>query len=408
MAGGSILEVFGILFTSNADELKKGTKEAEGAVNDLEETLDTSKEASDDLGDSILFTAENARELMALAVTLGSVFATMASQASDQLAEGRLAEFLDQDIEGFHAMGAAIKEVTGDANAYANSLMDMRAKMMAAQMGDSGAQLAFLKLGIQIIDPKTGRMIDPADAYKAVWERMGESNYRSLVMQFGLEAGFDPMTATAATRVSFSELEAIAAKKAEIYTVTDSDVERSRQLAVAAGDAEDAFSAIVDTMSGELVPLLTKFLGDLTTTIIQNMDYIQKMSAKAAEFYNATVGAVTDTLEDPAGTAKGFAGGVGEVLNAPVALGVAFFRQMYYDAIIENQNRAFSHPMNNANLTPGAGTGNRTLEAPITINMHITGNPDKRQLTEFAKVVYDILGVETDKLGAEFSSEVAK
>jgi hypothetical protein len=298
LAGGSILEVFGILFESNADDIKKGTAEAEKSVDDLDDSIDTSTESTKKLGKSFDVTASSARLLMGTAAVMGTAFVTMASQAANMLAEGRLSANLGQDIEKFHAMGAAIQELTGNADDYGQSLLGIREKLMAVQMGDSGAQTAFLKLGIQTVDA-SGRVRDPADIFEEVVDAVNTSKYPQLAMAWARETGMVGTVAAAAQTIDASGIEQLAKERTNIYSVSPEDVQRAKDLDKALKRATDSVSRIVQEFSKQLLPMITDTINAFTFLVMSNIDVIKTAASEVKTFIETVQSNIQLFLENP-------------------------------------------------------------------------------------------------------------
>lgn len=411
----SILEVFAIQFETNAKEAKQEVDEFGGELDELEGRIDDSTEASNKLGESFFSTGKLGRQALGVAATLGAAFAAMAGQAANQLAAGRVSQFLSQDIESFHAMGEALKDLTGDAKDYENSLLAIRGKLQDIQMGDKSSQEAFLKLGVKVIDPLTGRVRNPDEVFRDLFNRVNASDNKQLGMTFGMEAGLTQGTANAAQFNRMSDLDEIATRKQGLYNITDADVENGRKLAVASNDAMLSVSKIIQMFTREFGPEMAGLLNGFSSIIQDNIKLVAqlaKMTHNLLDEGQTGADIVARTIEN-----EGVLGAAGSALMSPITALSGVGDNVRYDRLNKASDAAYAKflssqnvPVNSASFLAGGNqeAAQTRIDAPISITIQGDGTASQKQMSESARVFSDFLGVEMRKLGAQYSTETEK
>jgi len=411
----SILEVFAIQFETNAKEAKQEVDEFGGELDELEGRIDDSTEASNKLGESFFSTGKLGRQALGVAATLGAAFAAMAGQAANQLAAGRVSQFLSQDIESFHAMGEALKDLTGDAKDYENSLLAIRGKLQDIQMGDKSSQEAFLKLGVKVIDPLTGRVRNPDDVFRDLFNRVNASDNKQLGMTFGMEAGLTQATVNAAQFNRMSDLDEIATKKQGLYNITDADVENGRKLAVASNDAMLSVSKIIQMFTREFGPEMTGLLNGFTSIIQDNIKLISQLAKQMHDLLDeGQTGAqiIAGTIES-----EGLIGAASSAISSPITALSAVGDEVRYQRMLEASDAAYAKFLTSQNLPANSSSFSSQkhqdafqakIEQVVNVNINGNGTATKKQLTDGAQNAAKIFGIELDKLGAQYSTNTEK
>ena len=411
----SILEVFAIQFETNAAKASQEVDEFGKSLDDVEERIDDSSEASDRLGESFFATGKLGRQALGVAATLGATFITLATQAANQLQLGRTAQFLAQDVESFHAMGEALKDLTGDAKDYENSLLNIRDRLQAIQMGDKGAQEAFLRLGIRVIDPATGQVRKPDEVFRDLFDRINASDNTQLAMTFGMEAGLTQATVNAAQRASMVDLDEIAERKRELYNITPADVENARKLAQASNDALLTISEIIQQFTREFGPEMTKFLTAFTSIMQDNMKLVNQVAKEMRSILNRGQSGADVAFREI--EEEGFFGAAGNFLLSPIAALSAEGDKIRYERLNEEADAAFAKFLSAQNLPVNSSSFQSelyrsaveaTIEAPITIYINGDGTATNRQISESARGMSEALNIQIENLGAEFSTNTDK
>lgn len=236
---GMIDEIF-IALGLKSDGVKKGMKEAEGAISQGVSSI-TSKLSA--LGAA--FTA---------AMSLGVAFKQYTEQAD---AMGKLADALDVDIEKMHAWGEAAARAGGSVEGFQGSLQSLTTQL-ARQATVGTSRAAKMLEGVGIDAGEIGRQRQAFDVMMDLAEKaesMGKQEFFGLGRSLGLDQGTIMLLQQGRTALK----DAIQAQKEfGVYTKEDAKVTADFNDRMADfGQVFRSFAAIVFRM---VLPTITKFI----------------------------------------------------------------------------------------------------------------------------------------------------
>lgn len=128
----SVLETFFILFKSNAEDLKKGAKEAEKTTKDLQKSLDKTKDTTDELGKSFVKIVEGATAAVASYLSLSALKSGILNVAEFNSQLQIQGKVTGQNTEDILAYGAAFQAAGSSVSAFNSFLQNANQIAQAA------------------------------------------------------------------------------------------------------------------------------------------------------------------------------------------------------------------------------------------------------------------------------------
>lgn len=146
-----LLDIFTILFESDAKKLDAGLKKSDKAADDLVDSLKKVDKQADGAGSSFAGMASKALGALAAVASVGSVISGTISKAADVAAIGQTADALGVAVEELDAFGRAAQAMGGDAQGARDSVTDMAESIgEALQDVESGRAKTFDALGVSL------------------------------------------------------------------------------------------------------------------------------------------------------------------------------------------------------------------------------------------------------------------
>lgn len=254
----SILETFYILFESDAEDVEKGAKKAEGAVDDLEEKIGKTDKSVEKLGSGFLQMTKGAVASIAAAVSAGAILTGIATQAQHIEMLKQTSERLNVNIGEWQAWSRAVKEFGGDAGALSDTIRNLNTNLAdIAVLGTSGISPFLQKLGIRI-RKTNGELKNSLELLPELAEAF-ENLSRQEVEGFGAKLGLDPGTILMLMQGRRAVEEQIMKQK-ELGVVTE------RQARIAASynrqvrRTKDSVGLLVASIGEYALPVFEKFM----------------------------------------------------------------------------------------------------------------------------------------------------
>jgi Phage tail lysozyme len=129
----SILETFYFLFKSNADDLKKGTKEAGKAADELDEKIKKNKDTTKELGEGFTSIIESGAKALAAYVALGSIKSGILNAAEYNTQLQIQSKLLGQNVADLQVFAAANEAFGGSKEGFLGFMEN--AQQQAVQLG---------------------------------------------------------------------------------------------------------------------------------------------------------------------------------------------------------------------------------------------------------------------------------
>lgn len=258
----SVLDTFYILFESDAEEVKKGAKEATDATKRLDDTIASTTGTSDKLGASFMAMAKQAGGALGAILSFGAVSAAVisAANAADEL--GDMSDAMGFNIEDMDAWGAAAKLAGGTAEGFGQSVTMLTQSIAEfSAKGSSRMEPFFKQLGINLADAKnkgkTAFDFLPEIADK--FAEMSKAESFGLGKKMGLDQG-TIMLLQSGRR----EVEALVKQQREMGVITAKQAEISGEFNDAMDNTSRAFRGVWLGIAESVLPYLTKFFNVLS------------------------------------------------------------------------------------------------------------------------------------------------
>ena len=328
----ALLDVFDIVFNSDAKDAQKDVEGLGDALGGVEETAGKASEAADTMGDSFI----NAL-LSAEAITKGVELLTTAvhnffDQANATNELGRFADSLDLNVEQLSTWEGALVQSGGSAEDFRGTIKGLTDTLtdMALTGGADSAE-TFARLGISAFNAsgqiKSAFELLPqlADSF----EQLSDVQSTNLGQKLGLDEG----TILLLQRGRGS-IEDLLRRQKELGVTTKEDTELAADFNAAWATIGLQFQQITRTSSLTLLPAMTAILEGLTGIV----GFIQDNPEVVTNFFLAAAGIIT-TVYLPA-VLKAVAGTIGMI--APFLLvGIAIAAAAAAIALLVDDIKAF-------------------------------------------------------------------
>lgn len=298
----SLLETFGILFDSDADEVKKGAQEAEQATDSLEEKIQDTDEVTAQLGETFSDLISSASGALAGILGAGAITAGIVSAAAATDEVGKFTETLGLNIEEVQAWSEAVVRSGGDAGAFQGSIQGLTQSLTDfAITGGGEAAEVLARLGINATD-SGGRVRSAFELLPDIadeFQKLNEAESFGLGQKLGLDQGTILLLQQGSASVAD-----LVERQRELGVATQEDYLAAAQFNDAVADTQQLFNSLFVTMGTTILPGFTDFLGLIQEGIIflrDNSDLVIGLFAGIATgittFYLPAIGAaITSTL----------------------------------------------------------------------------------------------------------------
>jgi len=186
----SVLDTFVLLFDTDTDPLKKGAKESEKILDDVEKKIDDTDKASAELGDSFNGLMKNAAGALAAVLSVGVVAGKVMDAANQAFEITLLSEALNVNAGELDAWGAAVESRGGDAAAFNASIESMNEKVQELSLVlENDLSPAMRELGVDFLDEagKARNMIDILPELAQAFENIDPAKAQGLGRRFALD-----------------------------------------------------------------------------------------------------------------------------------------------------------------------------------------------------------------------------
>lgn len=284
---GSVLETFYILFESDAEDVKKGAKEAKNPVDQLEDSLQSADTQATEFGESFNNLAKTAVGAFAAVFAVTSLL-SQSSQIVEQT--DNLAKFsraIGENVGEVQAWTEAVVRAGGEVSGFESSIEQLNEKVVdAAVKGFNEVIPFFNQLGISIVDVngKTKSTLQLLPELAESFEKLTEGQ----ALGFGRKLGLDRGTVLLLMQ-GREEVEKL--------------VERQRQLGVVSDEQARAVEAFVDQWA-DFKQLSTTIARGIIVSLIPTINDILRAVEKFTFF-----------LMDNENLVTGFFVGLGTVIS---------------------------------------------------------------------------------------------
>lgn len=257
MAGG-IIETFGVLFESDADDVKKGADEAENATEKLGDAIEEVDDSTQGLGNSFLDLIGSAQGAIASIFSAGALVAGVvnAAQLTDEV--GKFSETLGLNIEDVQAWSEAVVRSGGDVSSFRGSVDSLTEKLADFSLTGGGPAAEVLaRLGINAVDAggKIKSAFDVLPELAASFQTLGKSEATGLGRRLGLDQG--TILLLQQGRVAVEQL---VDRQRQLGVATQEDYEIAAKFNDQWADVKQVFQSLFVTAGSTILPLLTGVL----------------------------------------------------------------------------------------------------------------------------------------------------
>jgi len=271
----SLLETFGILFESDADDVKKGADEAGKAVDDLESKIESTDVVAEKLGKSFLGLTTSAKNAIASVIGFAAISAGVlnATQQADQL--GKFSKVLGLNAQEVGAWSEAVIRAGGSAQGFRSSIMSLTSQLTDFLLTGGGPAIEVLsRLGVSAFDAqgkiKTAFDLLPnlADAF----ERLSAAE----AFSFGQKLGLDQSTILLLQQ-GRREVEDLVRRQKELGITTKEDTRLAAEFNDAWADFAQQSSATFRALGTVVLPVLSQvftLVDDFSDLLVENKDLV--------------------------------------------------------------------------------------------------------------------------------------
>jgi hypothetical protein len=271
----SLLETFGILFESDAEDVKKGAEEAGKATDDLEDKISATDVTAEKLGKSFLGLTSSAKSALASVVGFAAISAGIvnAAQQADQV--GKFSEVLGLSVQEVGAWSEAVIRAGGSAQGFQSSIMSLTSQLTDFVITGGGPAMEVLaRLGVSAFDAqgkvKTAfdLLPDLADAF----ERLSAAE----AFAFGQKLGLDQSTILLLQQ-GRREVEELVRRQKALGVTTKEDAKLAAEFNDAWADFTQQSNDVFRALGTTVLPILTKvfsLVDDFTDLLVENKDLV--------------------------------------------------------------------------------------------------------------------------------------
>lgn len=256
MAG--LLDVFGVMFESDADDVKKGADEAGKSTEELEKKLVDTDKAAEGLGGSFLDLIGSAKGAIAGVLSLGALTAGVVATAAMTDEIGKFSQTLGLNIEDVGAWGEAVVRSGGDAGAFQSSIEGLT-KGLTDFAVTGGGTLAetFARIGVSATD-SSGKVKSAFDVLPELadsFEGLSDAESAGLGDRLGLDQGTILLLQQGRHAV-----EELVDRQKQLGVATQEDYEIAALFNDQWADTKQVFQSLFVTSGSTILPLFTMIL----------------------------------------------------------------------------------------------------------------------------------------------------
>lgn len=287
----NILESFYIQFKTNADDVKRGTKEAEKAVNELDKGIKNTNEETEKLGKSFVKMLEGGAQALTAVLSFGAIKAGVMNAAQFNSNLEVQAKLLGQNVTDLKAYGAAVEAAGGSVEGFQGSVR--------------GAFNAASQAGLPL-PPVDVLMRRYRDAIKGL-------SKNEQARRLGMLGVSDPGM-IALLEQSDEEFEKSITSAREHAAVTEKDTAAAREFEKAWSGAAHSLDTLFSKIGSDVLPPLTSLLNIFT-------DFTSSLKDNKAAMYGFFAAMITlsitaaGTVAKLAGSLLGLGGAMASVMS---------------------------------------------------------------------------------------------
>ena len=271
----SLIETFGILFESDADDVKKGVNDAEDAAEDLESKLDDVDKTAEELGESFLDIISSAKGAIAGIVGFGALVGGVlnAAQMTDEV--GKFSETLGLNVEDVGAWSEAVARSGGDVNSFRGSIQSLTSQLTDfALTGGGPAADVLARIGVNATN-SGGKVKSAFDILPELADRFSQLS-KADSFAFGQKLGLDQGTILLLQQGRVA-VENLVDRQKKLGVATQEDYLIAAKFNDQWDDTKQVFNSLFVTVGTTVLPGLASILGlvqDMVFFLADNSDLV--------------------------------------------------------------------------------------------------------------------------------------
>lgn len=298
----AVLDVFQILFTSDASKVKKGANEAEKDIEELTGKVSAADQAAEKLGDSFVDALTSAQGTLAAIVSVSGIAAAVIGEAANTDELGRFTDALGLNIEEVSAWSGLIVGAGGSAEDFRGSISTLQGSLTELSLTGTGpAAEVFAKLGISAVDAG-GKMKSAFELLPEIsdsFDRLTDAE----AFSFGQALGLDQATILTLQK-GRGEIDELLRRQRALGVATEEDAEVARLFQEAMSGLKQSFSVISRNVGTALLPAFTDIINVINEVVLflaEHKDlivgfFIGASAVIIANYLPAITAAATTTL----------------------------------------------------------------------------------------------------------------
>lgn len=261
-----LLEVFNILFQSNAEDLKKGAEDAKKVVDGLEDTLLSTDKVTEQLGKAFDELTKSAKKSIVRFLGFAAIVAGIKgiTQQTDEI--GKFSKALGENVEEIDAWSEAASRFRGSGEAFRGSIKSLIDQLAELQLTGGGTAVeVFARLGISAFDAagKTRPVLDILLDVARSFEELTEAES----VNFGQKLGLDQATILLLQQ-GRSEVINLVNEQRKLGITTKEDTEIASDFSRAWLDFIQVLKELGRLIGAIVLPVLTLFLNAIKSITI--------------------------------------------------------------------------------------------------------------------------------------------
>lgn len=284
---GSILEVFSILFESDAKDVKKGAEDAQAATDNLEDKIQETDASTEKLGESFVDLAGSAKTALVGLVGVGAITAGLLNFATQADELGKFSQALGLNVGEVDAWSEAVVRFGGTSQSLQGSISSLTGQLTDfALTGGGAAGEVFARLGIQAFD-SAGNIKSAFDVLPEIAEAF-EGLTAAEAVGFGQKLGLDQGTILLLQQ-GRREVDEIIRRQKSLGVTTEEN-------AAVAADFNDAWADFSQRTSNQfrrfasvVLPIFTRLLNGVDDFV----DFLKENRTIVEGFFIGVAGVLT-------------------------------------------------------------------------------------------------------------------
>lgn len=266
----TVLDTLLIVFEGDASKVKKGTKEAEKGLRDVENAAHRTDLVAHKVGESFMDLAKETAGALAGLYAAHHVFEGIMHAGEQVEVLGNLSESLGISIEDLGLWGDAVDAVDGDIGAFHESVKSLSAAFAMFEATGGGRTAKFFQaLGINMLDAhgKARGVLDVLPELNRKFQEMSKQESFGFGKKMGLDDGLIRLL-----QRTPKEFEEIVKKQKALGQATQEDAEQYAKFDEATKELNHATRQLYLGIGSFLFPIMGEFIG----LIISGSEFLQE------------------------------------------------------------------------------------------------------------------------------------